>query len=154
MVNIHQINELTQSFQGPQAKGAKPEGSDAFKNALSQALEETESPDMQTSAATAGLGEITSTQAIQIQQPADIVSGSTDKLLGLLDTYASQLENPGVPLKQIAPVLEQINENAGNLLKQTQALGNADADLKDIATQTAMAARTEYVKFQRGDYLS
>lgn len=153
MVNIHQINELTQSLQGTQAKDTKPGGGEAFKNALEQAIEESEFSEMKTNAPVSGLEEVTPTQVVQIQQPSEIVSGSTDKLLGMLDDYASQLENSGVSLKQLAPVLEQINEDAEKLLSQTQSLGNANAELKNIATQAAVTAQAEYVKFQRGDYL-
>ena len=35
-----------------------------------------------------------------------------------------------------------------------QQLTEADAHLKKIATQTIVTAQTEYLKFQRGDYLS
>ena len=75
-------------------------------------------------------------------------------LLGLLDDYSSKLENPGVSLKNIAPVLEKINQNADSLLKESMSLGSGNQELKNIATQTVIAARSEYVRFQRGDYLS
>ncbi|MCP4720270.1 MAG: hypothetical protein GY860_12500, partial [Desulfobacteraceae bacterium] len=99
------------------------------------------------------LEEIAST-GLRIQNQSSIVSGKTDKLLGLLDAYSSKLENPEVSLKSIAPILEQINQNADSLLKESVFLGTGDTKLKEIATQTVIAAQTEYVKFQRGDYLA
>ena len=156
MANINQINELTQSMGG--ATGVPKTGkTDAFKNALTQALNqaeqanETESPGETTMAP--ALEEIAST-GLCIQDQSSIVSGKTDKLLGLLDAYSSKLENPEVSLKSIAPILEQINQNADSLLKESVFLGTGDTKLKEIATQTVIAAQTEYVKFQRGDYLS
>lgn len=71
----------------------------------------------------------------------------------MLDAYASKLDDPGVSLKSIAPVLEEINAEADNLLKDTRLLTEADAALKKVATRTAVTAQTEYLKFQRGDYL-
>jgi hypothetical protein len=99
------------------------------------------------------LGEIPSV-GLKVQDQSSIVSGKTDMLLGLLDDYSSKLENPGVSLKNIAPVLEKINQNADSLLKESMSLGSGNQELKNIATQTVIAARSEYVRFQRGDYLS
>jgi hypothetical protein len=161
MVNINQINELTQALGGTNVSTPKTEKTGIFDNALTQALgqagqteptKETEPPGMGITMATA-LGEIPS-NGIEIEDQSSIVSGKTDMLLGLLDDYSSKLENPGVSLKSIAPVLEKINQNADSLLKESISLGSANQELKDIATQTVIAARTEYVRFQRGDYLS
>jgi CRISPR/Cas system CMR-associated protein Cmr5 small subunit len=72
----------------------------------------------------------------------------------MLDSYSSKLDDRNVSLKNIAPVLEKIKDHAGNLLKETERLTDADANLKKIATRTIITAQTEYLKFQRGDYLS
>jgi len=72
----------------------------------------------------------------------------------MLESYAGQLENPEVSLRNIEPVLKEINTEADALLKKTRFLGEEDNGLKEIATQTVLAARTEYEKFQRGDYLA
>ncbi len=158
MANINQINELTQSMGG--ATGAPKTGeTDACNNAMTQGqalnqaeqANETESPEGKKKAPASE--EIAST-GLRIQNQSSIVSGKTDKLLGLLDAYSSKLENPKVSLKNIAPILEQINQNADSLLKESVFLGTGDTKLKEIATQTVIAAQTEYVKFQRGDYLS
>ena len=85
---------------------------------------------------------------------SDIVSGKIDTLLEMLDSYSLKLKDPNISLKSIAEVLEGIKDNAGSLLKETERLTDADANLKNIATQTIVTAQTEYVKFQRGDYLS
>ncbi len=157
MANINQINELTQAMGGVTSGAAKTEKTDAFKNALTQAIgqeqtDETESPGMETTKVSP-LGEIAST-GLRLQDQSSIVSGKTDTLLGLLDAYSSNLENPDVSLKSIAPILEKINQNADSLLKESISLGPGNTELKDIATQTVIAAQTEYEKFQRGDYLS
>jgi len=161
MVNINQINELTKALGGTSGGATKTEKTGVFENALTQALvqtgqvEQTKEPKssgMGNTMATA-LGEISSI-GLKLQDQSSIVSGKTDMLLGLLDDYSSKLENPEVSLKNIAPVLEKINQNADSLLKESMSLGSGNQALKNIATQTVIAARTEYVRFQRGDYLS
>ncbi len=152
MTDINQAIGPYQSFEVNNAKISKSNKADAFENALSSALDKTEAPEMD-AAPTNELREIVP-KNLNILNPSDIVSGGTDKLLAMLDAYSSKLENPNVSLKSIAPVLEEINNNAGSLLKETLNLKADDARLKKIATQTIVAAQTEYVKFQRGDYLA
>ncbi|OGR13279.1 MAG: hypothetical protein A2277_03650 [Desulfobacterales bacterium RIFOXYA12_FULL_46_15] len=151
MANINPINETIPVFGTSNAKAAKTEEIDSFGIALSKALDKTQEPETGGTSAKA-LTEIGSKE-LNIITTSDIVSGKTNKLLALLDSYSSKLVDPAVSLKSIAPVLEEINANAGNLMKETQFLTDADSALKKIATQTAVTAQTEYLKFQRGDYL-
>ena len=153
MVNIHHIQDTTQPINTPQGGPEKTGNRDAFKSALTQALDKAEPSEMP-GTTTHGLGEITPTRTIQIPEQAALVSGSTEKLLELLDTYAAQLQDPGVSLKHMAPVVETIQQKADQLVEETRALGPDHAGLRDIATQTAVTAQTESIKFQRGDYLS
>ena len=152
MTDINQINKSAQSLAASNNKISKSKGTDAFETALSKALDKTEAPEMEVMPTNA-LREIASID-LNIINSSDIVSGKTDKLLEMLDSYSLKLEDPNVSLKSIAKVLEDINEDAGSLLKETDRLTDADANLKDIATRTIVTAQTEYVKFQRGDYLS
>lgn len=153
MVNIHHINDTTPSIKGPQDSPRKSGNKDAFTSALNRALDKTPPSDIQQNLPQ-GLGEIPSAQTIQIPTQSDLVSGSTEKLLELLDTLSAQLQDPGVSLKHMAPVLETIHNSADQLVKETRFLGSDHAGLRDIANQTAVTAQTEYIKFQRGDYLS
>ncbi len=99
------------------------------------------------------LGEIAST-GLNFVNPTEVVSGKTNELLQMLESYSSKLEDPNMSLRNIAPELENILSNATNLQKEAGALGKSDEGLKEIATQTIVTAQTEYLKFQRGDYLS
>ena len=156
MVNINHINELPQSMGVPAVATPKTEKTGGFENILTQALDQaghasktdqTDETELHVETSTApALGEIPST-GLHLQDQSSIVSGKTDALLGLLDAYSNKLENPDVTLKNIAPILEQINQKADSLLKEAVSLGPENT-LKDIATQT------EYVRFQRGDYFS
>jgi len=151
MTNINSINETTPVLGGSNAKPLKSGETDSFGIALSKALDKKQEPEIEGTPANA-LMEIGSKE-LNILNTSDIVSGKTNTLLEMLDAYASKLDDPAVSLKNIAPVLEEINQKAGNLLKESQLLSNADSALKKIATQTAVTAQTEYLKFQRGDYL-
>ena len=152
MANVNQINETSQPMIGQvQSKPKIREGSDAFNTLLNQALDQQGSM--------GGLTEVSELQeldAVRLDPPtaSSVVYGKTDDLLALMDNYASQLGNTDISLKAIAPVLEQMNAEADALMKETRFLGSQDNGLKEIATQTAIAAQTEYVKFQRGDYVS
>ncbi len=151
MTKINPINETTPVFGISTAKPLKTREGDSFGIALGKALDKTQESEIEDTAAKA-LMEIGSKE-LNIINKSDIVSGKTDKLLAMLDSYTSKLIDPAVSLKSIAPVLEEINNNAGSLLKESQFLTDTDAALKKIATQTAVTAQTEYLKFQRGDYL-
>lgn len=157
MNKINQINEAAQPPAGSSIKRVRDNKTDAFENALSKALYKTkrdkiEGSQMEHTSASA-LNEIIS-QDLNVIKSSDIVSGQTDKLLGMLDTYSSKLVDPNISLKSIAPVVEEINNNAGNLLQETQNLTDSDTNLKLIATHTIITAQTEYLKFQRGDYIN
>jgi len=152
MTDINQINESSQSFAASNAKTQKSKGQDAFVDAFSKALDKAEAPQMD-GMPTNALREIASIDP-HIVNPSDIVTGRTDKLLEMLDLYSLKLEDPNVSLKNIAKVLEEIKDTAGNLSKETERMGDADLNLKMIATHTIVTAQTEYFKFQRGDYLS
>ncbi len=152
MTHINKINESDHSFATVNAKGSKNKASDAFENAFNKALDKTQPPDIETKATTA-LGEIAS-RDLKFLTSSEIVSDKTETLLKLLDSYSTKLEDPNISLKQIAPILEEINNSAGNLLNATQQLTGDTEELGTIATRTITTAQTEYLKFQRGDYLS
>ncbi len=153
MTNINQINDTNPSFSVSNTKDTKNNGIKSFENALTRAVDNPQKTTSGSSLA-GGLNEIISpTPGHNIIISGDIVSGKTDQLLNMLDSYSSKLYDPDISLKSIAPVLEEIKKNAGNLLDDTQHMADADEELKKIATQTAAMAHTEYAKFQRGDYL-
>lgn len=151
MAHILPINEITPGFGAPAAKPLKSGDADPFETALNKAMDKTQEKGMDGVPASA-LQEIGS-KNLNIVNTSDIVAGKTDELLSLLDAYSSKLVDSKFSLKSIAPVLEEINTKAGKLMKETQFLTDRDAGLKKIATQTAVTAQTEYLKFQRGDYL-
>ena len=145
--NIQGITPIpgTQSTQVSQS--SKTQG---FESLLNSALEKTQ--ELEEGTQTGELSEIPAME-FDIQTVSDIVTDKTDKLLTSLESYASQLHDTSVFLKDIEPILEGLNTDAASLLEETLSLGEDDRELIDIATSTAITAKTEYLKFQRGDYL-
>jgi methyl-accepting chemotaxis protein len=97
-------------------------------------------------------------QSIHINQAfapatAEDVIGQTDDLLELLESYANGLENPKATMKDLASLVDQIKDGADKLMASAKESPSEANDLKEIATQTALTAATEYIKFQRGDYV-
>ncbi|MGM0655158.1 MAG: hypothetical protein ACQETR_07550 [Thermodesulfobacteriota bacterium] len=151
MTNINNIQSITQIIDSQTTKESKSSGqAQGFESLLNSALEKTQESEKGTQ--TSELGEI-SAMNFDIQTVSSIVTDKTDKLLTNLESYASKLDDTNVSLKDIEPVLEELNADAASLLEETLSLGEDDQNLIDIATSTAVTAKTEYLKFQRGDYL-
>ena len=149
MTNINNIQNISQILDAQSKKVSRTSGQE-FESLLNSAQEKIQAAEE--SSQTSELGEI-SAMDFDIQTVSEIVTDKTDKLLSNLERYAFQLDDTNVSLKEIEPMLEGLNEDAASLLEETLCLGEDDQDLIDIATSTAIAAKTEYLKFQRGDYL-
>lgn len=152
MTHINHINESAQPMAGGKTNTSRKDRSVSFEDELNKAFDKPRGTPMEAKTVS-GLGEIESAGP-EIISTSDIVTGKTYDLLTLLDAYSSKLDNPQVSLKSMASALEEINRNADNLIKEAGNLTRDDENLKKIATQTAVTAQTEYIKFQRGDYLS
>ena len=149
MTNINNIQNISQILDSQSKKVSRTSGQE-FESVLNSAQEKLEASGENSQ--TSELGEI-SAMDFDIQTVSEIVTDKTEKLLTNLERYAFQLDDTNVSLKEIEPVLEGLNEDAASLLEETLSLGEDDQDLIDIATSTAISAKTEYLKFQRGDYL-
>lgn len=152
MAQINQINESAQTVVTAKSQTASTGKAGDFENALSKAFDKTQAEKMESQSSSA-LGEIASAQP-NVADPSEVVSGKTDQLLDMLEAYSSKLQDPEVSLKTIEPVLEEIQQQAGSLMKEAQSLAEPDEALGKIAAQTVVTAQTEYIKFQRGDYTS
>lgn len=151
MTQINNIQGITQILDSQSTRVSQTNGqTQGFESLLDSALEKTQASGEETQ--TSELGEI-SALSFDIPTVSSIVTDKTDKLLTSLENYASQLDDTSVSLKNIEPVLEELNADAASLLEETLSLGEDDQELIDIATSTAVTAKTEYLKFQRGDYL-
>ncbi|MBF0413010.1 MAG: hypothetical protein HQK70_09895 [Desulfamplus sp.] len=99
------------------------------------------------------LSEISAINNISLNSPLSELESETDELVEKLSLYSNQLGNSTVSLKDINTLLEEIKTNAENLLQKTQDSSiSEDQELMDIVRECAIAAHSEYIKFQRGDY--
>jgi hypothetical protein len=76
-----------------------------------------------------------------------------ENLIGLLDQYRHKLADPGITLKNIDPIIKEIDQETENLAPVLDSLPE-DEDLKNIVNQTLVTASLEVSKFYRGDYIA
>ncbi|SHL13270.1 hypothetical protein SAMN02745216_04666 [Desulfatibacillum alkenivorans DSM 16219] len=75
-----------------------------------------------------------------------------DKLLGLLEQYASALENPEATLKSMDSMVGQMELEAATA-KRVLSHVDANEGVGKIVNQAAVYASVEAFKFRRGDYV-
>jgi hypothetical protein len=76
-----------------------------------------------------------------------------ENLIGLLDQYRHKLADPGVTLRNIDPVIREIDQETENLAPVLDSLPEGE-ELKNIINQTLVTASLEIAKFYRGDYIA
>ena len=76
-----------------------------------------------------------------------------ENLIGLLDQYRNKLADPAITLKNMDPIIRQIDQETENLAPALDLLPE-DEDLKNIFNQTLVTASLEVTKFYRGDYIA
>ncbi|MBF0257619.1 MAG: hypothetical protein HQK62_02090 [Desulfamplus sp.] len=156
---IESINAYTQINQSPAAnKTASSENADMFKQLLGNAVQSkkgtTQEAGSDTEITSSGaLSEISSIKNIELDNPLSEIERKTDELIEKMSLYANLLEDQEVSLKDIDGLLQKINVNAGDLIKETLESEDADQSLMNIVRECAITAHSEYIKFQRGDYL-
>lgn len=151
MTQINNINENTVVQTGRRQSAAPAAG---FQNSLEIALARGTAAEAG-NAQTAALSEPAATSHLNPDPApsAGDIACQTDSLLGLLESYANGLETPGATLKDLAPLVDRIKDEAQQLMDSAGRSTSAENDLKDIASQAALTANIEYVKFQRGDHI-
>jgi hypothetical protein len=75
-----------------------------------------------------------------------------EKALGLLDQFSMALSDPSRTLKQVAPLVEDLEAESVKLGRLSQEL-SGDNGLKALLNETAVLAGVEAAKFKRGDYV-
>ncbi len=148
---INKINPYLNITPDMEAQNQTKADPKIFRSELKKALESTETDALSKSYGKS-LNEIAASEQCLECQSIKIRNRASD-LLNRLEVYVDQLTNPDISLKTIESELEQIKEHAGTLLKDAEASPFADPKLKSIVRQSAVTATTEYIKFQRGDYL-
>lgn len=75
-----------------------------------------------------------------------------ENLLNILDKYQQKLKDPHVTLKEIDPVVKQLEKEKENLAPVLESISETDG-LKDILNQVLATSSLEAIKFNRGDYI-
>lgn len=96
-------------------------------------------------------------QAVGHVYRADPVSPQTmrclslsEQAVGTLDVYAKRLLDPGVSLKDIAPLVDDLGQLRTEMLDAGSFLSDGDP-LKGIMNEVASTLNAEVVRFKRGD---
>ena len=75
-----------------------------------------------------------------------------ENLLNVLDEYQQKLNDPHFSLKEIDPLIKQMEKEKENLAPVLDSLMEDDG-LKDILNQALVTSSLETIKFNRGDYI-
>ena len=148
---INKINQSMQNLTDKKIEIKENNQNNLFEQTLEKATNKIKSSEIN-NIPSKSLKEIPST-SLEIHNSYSNIETKTDKLLQMLEYYSTQIGDPKISLKKIEPVLEQIKTQAEKLIQKTNDLPDVDSDIKNIARKCALMANTEYIKFQRGDYL-
>ena len=73
------------------------------------------------------------------------------KLYGI-ESYQLKMADPKVSLKEVYPLVQQMEKKTTELVPAVEALRDGDK-LKEILNRALVASTVEIIKFNRGDYV-
>lgn len=152
MTNIDQIQpgQIPATPATGKPKVAGDTGS--FARLLDQALGTGGPAPAQSASAPAAVAPPMEVQAVEALSQAQAQGvDSAEKVLDLLQRYADMLEGPGANLKQMEPVVEELETRAASLAQLRTTLGHGDELVSRLEEVLSLAA-TEAFKFRRGDF--
>ena len=76
-----------------------------------------------------------------------------EQLLDILGEYQRKLADPVFTLRDISPLVQQLETCNIGLVPEIDALADGD-ELKDILNEVIIASTVEVVRFNRGDYVN
>jgi hypothetical protein len=130
------IDKIGNSFQAKLSSTAKVGNDLQFKQIFDKKLDE--------------LHPTTST--CPVDSKSDVIVQS-EKILNLLDHYAGELADPARTLKDIRPLVENIEKEV--TLMESEAVDKVQNDkaLDRLVKDLAVTAKVAMYKFHRGDYI-
>ena len=75
-----------------------------------------------------------------------------EEFLSIMESYQRQMADPKTTLKDVYPVVQQMEKKAAELIPTLESLP-AEDKLKDILNRAVVASTVEVIKFNRGDYI-
>ena len=149
------MNKITEITGSPTAAGPqKPEKTRS--NLFQQNLEAARAKRLETEThptAPAPLGEVRPAVFPTITTASTGIVDKTENLLEMMESYTRSMEDPKKSLKDMAPLIDTIQQEASNLVAETDKKVPGDTALKKIVNEFAVTANVEYLKFYRGDYI-
>ncbi len=153
MTKISGVPEELSSIQQQNKKKAQTTTDGLFKATFDKALSNA------TTAKVSGqnsslppLGGVSAVNYTSLESTETTLDGKTYSLLDKLDQYSQKLGNPEISLKEIEPLISKIKEDATELSLEISK-SDKNPELKRLASEGALSANTEYIKFMRGDYV-
>ena len=148
--NTHQVFKNT----FPEGKtGPRPTAGDKFGDILKETIGN-EKPEVAGSKPTAfvnPLSGIRSTETFGLGR--QVAVERVEDLIDLLDRYRQMLTDPSKSLKNIDPLIKEIDQQKEKLASVLDSLPDGD-NLKDLVNQALVTASLETTKFYRGDYIA
>ncbi len=136
----------------PLQRNEESKSGDAFKNLLSSKLDETKNQALKPETHQS-LTELDAPSPISsIDVTGEKMSSSIASALDLFDRYNSLLSDPDKNLREIVPVLNQLNDASQRIKDTMNSEGNPEKGLSGIIDQLLFLVRLEEVKIQQGDY--
>ena len=99
------------------------------------------------------LAETNPTGALMPADSKAVVLEHGNKILNLLDDYASELSDPRKTLKHIGPLVETIEKEASLIEAEAADKVQSDSELGRFIKDIAVTANVAAFKFHRGDYV-
>jgi hypothetical protein len=84
-------------------------------------------------------------------ETSQIVEG-TERLLSTLEEFQAKLGDTTIPLDDLSPIVQKMNQQKDLLVPSLDTLPESDP-LRDIVNKVLITCSVESEKFERGDYL-
>ena len=87
----------------------------------------------------------------QAESTSDLILDQAQALIDTMGVYQQKLEDPGVTLRDLQPLMEQLSRQAEALTTASEG-GVEDAGLNTIVNQSLTLSAMEIARFQSGAY--
>jgi len=135
-MNIHEIEALLQSGVKAGPTHSKETGDKGFEKIFKSTLSEINKINKNT------LSDANST-----------LLRHGDKVLSLLDNYADNLNNPSKTLRDIEPLIGEIEKEITFIETEAKDTDQNDEELQNLINELVLTANVNIYKFYRGDFL-
>ncbi len=147
----HNENIQKSLFPGVNSKNDKTQGAD-FKAVLKNEVEKSSNTISQNQK----MPSINNISPIQLNMLSSTQNSSIieriENLLNILDEYQEKLKDPNFSLREIEPVIKQMEKEKENIVPVLDSIAEDDG-LKNVLNHVLVTSSLETIKFNRGDYV-